>query len=81
MADLELDPGGVELRAVESEEEAERQGFRGSPTIRVGGVDVEPPGEDEPTGLLCRVYRREDGRVSPLPDPDKVRAALERARS
>ena len=43
--------------------------------MRVDGADVQPPG-DEPTGLTCRVYRRRDGRVSPLPDPEDVRDAL-----
>jgi hypothetical protein len=31
---------------------------------------------DEPAGLTCRVYRRRDGRVSPLPDRADVRDAL-----
>ena len=50
--------------------------FVGSPTIRVNGVDVQPPVDGEPTGLTCRVYRRRDGRISPLPDPEDVREAL-----
>jgi hypothetical protein len=56
--------------------EAERLGFPGSPTIRVRGRDVDPPGPDAPIGLTCRVYRRRDGRVSPLPDAADVRSAL-----
>jgi hypothetical protein len=74
-----LDPEAVELRRIETEQDAAREGFPGSPTIRVEGEDVEPPGNAEPTGLVCRVYRRPDGRASPLPDPDHVSAALERA--
>jgi hypothetical protein len=47
----------------------------GSPTILIDGADpLSAPGE--PTGLSCRVYRRRDGRVSPTPDPDDLRAAL-----
>jgi hypothetical protein len=46
-----------------------------SPTIRIDGVDVQPPGE-EPVGLTCRVYHRRDGRISPTPDPADVRDAL-----
>jgi hypothetical protein len=45
-----------------------RERFVGSPTIRVDGVDVQPP-VGEPFGLTCRVYHRRDGRVSPTPDP------------
>lgn len=65
------------LTEVTSEEQAGRLGFPGSPTIRVRGRDVEPPGPDSPMGLTCRVYRRADGRVSALPDREAIRAALE----
>ena len=47
----------------------------GSPTFRVGGRDLFPPG-DEPMGLTCRIYRRRSGQSSPTPDPDDLRAAL-----
>ena len=39
-----------------------------------------PPGEGEPFTLTCRVYRLRDGRVSPTPDPEDVRAAVRRAK-
>ena len=72
-----LDPAGVEISEVTAEDEAERLRFRGSPTIRVDGTDVDPgAAEGQPFGLTCRVYRRADGRVSPLPDPEKIRTAL-----
>ncbi len=50
----------VTRRLVESPEEAERTGFRGSPSILVDGVDVfaEP---DSGVGLACRRYRTPDG--------------------
>lgn len=70
-----LDPGAIEIREIDTEGAAEREGFVGSPTIRIDGEDIQAP-EDEPVGLSCRVYRRRDGRVSPLPDPEDVRAAL-----
>ena len=73
-----LDPEGVQLREVESDEEAERERFPGSPTIRVDGEDVLPPGDGRPFGLTCRVYRLRDGRPSPTPDPADVRAAIRR---
>ena len=78
MEALGLDPGSVEMREVTSDEGAEHERFVGSPTIRVDGADVEPPGS-EPTGLTCRVYRRADGRISALPDRARVREALREA--
>jgi hypothetical protein len=74
-----LDPDSIEVREVDTEESAERAEFIGSPTIRVGGRDVQPPVEGEPTGLACRIYRRRDGRSSPLPDPEDLRDALRAA--
>jgi hypothetical protein len=73
-----LDPGALELREVATEAEAVRERFPGSPTVRVDGHDIEPSGEN-PVGLTCRVYRRPDGRVSPLPDRADVREAIARA--
>src|SRR5436190_14446543 len=69
----------VELREVETDEQAERERFPGSPTIRIDGQDVAPPGEGEPLTLTCRVYRLRDGRPSPLPDPEDVRAKVRQA--
>jgi hypothetical protein len=74
-----LDPGSIEIREVDTEALAEREGFVGSPTIRVDGLDLQPPIDGEPTGLACRVYRRRDGRSSPLPDPEDLRVALRSA--
>jgi hypothetical protein len=69
------DPGALRVRHVETEAQAAAEGFIGSPTIRVDGVDVVDPG-DEPTGLSCRVYRLRDGRFSPTPDPEDLCAVL-----
>jgi hypothetical protein len=80
VADTGLDPDCVVVREVGDEGGAEAEQFIGSPTIRLDGVDVQPPG-DEPTGLTCRVYRRRDGRISPTPDPADLRAALRAASS
>ncbi|MDP9227852.1 MAG: hypothetical protein M3M99_02225 [Actinomycetota bacterium] len=79
MSEAGLDPDGIEERRIETDADAEREAFVGSPTIRVDEVDVQPPADDEPAGLTCRIYRRRDGRVSPLPDPEDVRDALEAA--
>jgi hypothetical protein len=75
-----LDPDAARVTKIEDETAAERAGFPGSPTILIDGSDLQPPGPDEPRGLTCRVYRRRDGRPSPLPDPDDLREALEKAR-
>ena len=78
MRELGLDAEAIEVRHIDTDERAEAEGFVGSPTIRVDGVDVQEPGE-EPTALTCRIYHRPDGRISPLPDPADVRAALNTA--
>jgi len=82
LADLErvLREEGIsaEVSRVEiaSDEQARREHFPGSPTIRVDGEDIFPPGEGEPYSLTCRVYHLRDGRVSPTPDPEDLREAL-----
>jgi hypothetical protein len=73
-----LDPGSIEIREIDTAEAAEREEFVGSPTIRVNGEDIQPPGDEEPVGLACRVYKHRDGRISPLPDREDVREALGR---
>ena len=77
----EMEAVGIDVSAlavieIETEEDARRHGFPGSPTIRVDGRDIQPPGPDQPIGLTCRVYRQRDGRISPLPDPEDIRDAL-----
>jgi hypothetical protein len=74
-----LDAEAVELVEVESDEQAERERFPGSPTIRIDGEDAVPPADTDPVGLTCRVYRLRDGRPSPTPDPADLRAAVRRA--
>jgi hypothetical protein len=81
MEERGLDPESIEVTEVETGDDAERETFVGSPTIRVNGEDVQPPGPEEPLGLTCRVYRRRDGAVSPLPDPADLRDALDAALS
>jgi hypothetical protein len=78
LAERGLDPRAVVVREILTDEGAAADGFIGSPTIRIDGVDVQPE-PNEPAGLTCRVYRRRDGRVSPTPDPADIRDAIERA--
>jgi hypothetical protein len=79
LEELDLDPGAIEITEIHTQDDAERLSFVGSPTIRIDGRDVDPSGVEEPASLTCRIYRRRDGRVSPLPDPDEVRGALRKA--
>jgi hypothetical protein len=76
MEEVGLDPKALVDTEILDEHDAERRSFVGSPTIRVDGLDVNPPEEGAPPGLTCRIYRRKDGRVSPLPDGEEVREAL-----
>jgi hypothetical protein len=78
MSALGLDPERIEIREVDTEADAEREEFVGSPTIRVDGRDIQPS-DDEPVGLTCRVYRLRDGRISAIPDREDVREALAEA--
>ena len=76
-----LDSAQLEVIEVKTDADATRLGFPGSPTIRIDGEDLQAPDPREPAGLTCRVYRRPDGGVSPLPDRDELRRALAAARS
>jgi hypothetical protein len=81
----ELGLAQVEVQTVEvrSDAQARAPSFQGSPTILIDGDDVvkrsgagAAAGESADPSLTCRVYRRRDGRISPLPDRDDVRDAL-----
>ncbi len=65
------------MREIKTGDDAERERFVGSPTIRVDGVEVAPVGA-EPAGLTCRVYRLRDNRISPTPDPEDIRDVIRR---
>jgi hypothetical protein len=73
---IEADVTRIEIT---DHEQARRERFPGSPTIRINGEDIVPPEDTAPFSLACRVYRTRDGRVSPLPDPEDVRDAVRRA--
>lgn len=51
----------VELVAVNSDEEAQRLRFPGSPTIRVNGEDLFPVPERGEYALGCRMYATPEG--------------------
>jgi hypothetical protein len=69
----------VSMVEVESDEQAQREHFPGSPTIRLDGEDAVPADPGEPFSLTCRVYKLRDGRVSATPDPEDLREAIRRA--
>jgi hypothetical protein len=79
MSELGLAGVDVRMREISTDDDAQEAGFVGSPTILIDGKDLVPAADDEPIGLSCRVYRRRDGRISPIPDPDDLREALARA--
>jgi hypothetical protein len=68
----------VQMVEIESDEQARRERFPGSPTIRIDGADLFSSEEPEPFSLTCRVYQTRDGRPSPTPDVEDVREAIRR---
>lgn len=79
MREFGLNPASIECVQVLTEQDAARERFTGSPTIRVNELDIVPPEKDASAMLTCRLYFRKDGRPSPLPDPEHIRAALHQA--
>ncbi len=77
----------IDMLEIETDEQARRYEFRGSPTILIDSVDLMQVLAPEPeatsrggeSALTCRLYRTRDGRISPTPDPADVREALIRA--
>jgi hypothetical protein len=51
----------IRLRAVTTNEEAQRTQFPGSPTMRVDGRDLFPATENQAWGLGCRMYATPEG--------------------
>lgn len=74
----------VELVRVETEEDARRLKFVGSPTVRVDGVDVQPyvtfaalgDHSGRPYGLRCRLYA-EGGEAHGWPSERMLRDTIE----
>jgi hypothetical protein len=64
----------IQMVVVTSDSDAQLLGMRGSPTILIDGVDIEPD-FDGPHGLAARAYGS-----GPVPDKPLIRAAVERAR-
>ena len=62
----------IEIIKVESDAQAQRLRFVGSPTILINGQDIVPVPTNAHYYLTCRAYRLEDGRISPLPSPARA---------
>lgn len=64
----------ITRKIVDTPEEAERFGFRGSPSVLIDGADpfAEP---DTPVGLSCRIYQTPDG-TAESPTPGQLHAAI-----
>ena len=70
----------IQMVAVTSLDDARFLDFRGSPTIRIDGVDVFPDTTGE-VGLHLRQYPAEDdGAPEPIPSKMLIRRAVEAAR-
>jgi len=70
----------LELRRVESDADAQRLRFLGSPTVRVDGRDVEPGANQRETyALRCRLYRTAEG-ITGSPPNRLINAALDSRR-
>jgi hypothetical protein len=69
----------IQMRRVESADDAARARFLGSPTLRVDGRDVDPGaiGRDD-FGLKCRIYHTADG-IARAPAREWVLDALRSA--
>lgn len=65
----------INLVRVETDEEAVKYQFVGSPTIRVNGVDLFPTGQNDYV-LGCRVYRTRQG-LNGWPTEELLRERLE----
>lgn len=65
----------IEAIRIDTQQQAEQHRFVGSPTIRIDGREVQPQ-PHLPYRLTCRTFQHEDGRLSPLPSLQTLRAAL-----
>jgi hypothetical protein len=70
----------IETTEVETDRQARELEFRGSPSIRIDGEDIEPDVEDRTTvGRGCRVYDTPGG-TSGVPPAEMIERALQNRR-
>jgi hypothetical protein len=65
----------IQLIAVNTNEEARRIQFPGSPTIQVNGRDLFPAAQRRPWSLGCRMYQTPEG-LRGTPTKTMLREAL-----
>jgi glutaredoxin len=70
----------VEDIQVRNENEAQRYGFLGSPTVQVDGQDIETSRRKEAASFSCRVYRTREG-VTGVPPKDLLLDALRKSKT
>ena len=63
----------LRLISVESEKQAEKIGFQGSPSIRVNGKDLD--GRNEGYSFGCRIYQI-GGKVNPIPTKEFIQERI-----
>lgn len=69
----------LRITCVQTDEDAQKVRFLGSPTVRVDGRDVELEAEDRHDyALQCRLYT-DGGRLTGVPPASLIRAALRRS--
>ena len=67
----------IKIRRIDTDAQAQVEHFLGSPTVRVDGRDVEPDAQTRHAyGLMCRVYRTDEGLRGSPPD-EWIAAALQ----
>jgi hypothetical protein len=70
-------PAEVTEHRVDTNDDAQRLAFLGSPTVRINGHDVDPTTYDHDSyGLQCRLYATSDGLRGTPPDSWILNAAL-----
>lgn len=66
----------VDRQVIATQEEAERAGMTGSPTLLLDGRDPFARAGQQPA-ISCRLYRDADGRSGPAPSVAQLRAVLD----
>ena len=66
----------VATHEVASDDEAIALGMAGSPTLLVDGIDPFTDPDRSGSGLWCRIYRDENGRMTAAPSIEQLREAI-----